>query len=104
MTGYLFYFSQFLPIGLILDLIFIVGLFGYSYKKAILKKQLWLIIFFISILSYIDGIIISPYRLYSAFGSIELLNIILLWAPYIPLLGIPYVLYQYSKNSDEIWK
>jgi len=96
--------SLIIGIGSIFDIIFVIGLFGYSYRKPILKKSLWMIVFIASILVYVNGLIVSPYNFYVAFGTIEFETIATLWIPFLPLLAIPYALFQYSKNSDEVWQ
>ena len=95
--------STSLNYGVTFDFIFIAGVWGFAYKKPILGRHLWLVIFVISIFSFIDGLILSPYFFYITFNSIGLKFIMALWLPFLPLLPMPYILYQYSRKSDGIW-
>lgn len=93
-----------LSLGTIVDVISLVGVFGFSHSKRILSQSFWLLIFVINILFFLKGMLYSPYQFYSTFGSIDLMVVVTIWLPFLPLILVPYVLYQYARNSDEIWK
>jgi len=100
------YFSNiaFLGSGTVLDLVFLLGLFGYSYGKPIINRYIWMVVSVISILAYGYGLFVNPYIIYNLLGTIGFDELLGLWLPILPLLFIPYALYQYYSNSEHLWE
>jgi len=104
MLGYLITFNPTLVnAGSIVEFVSLIGVFGFSYRKAILNKTFWMVTFVFALLLFIKGMFYSPFDLYRIFGSIDFMVIASLWLPFLPLLPIPYILYQYANKCDEIW-
>ncbi|NVJ61526.1 MAG: hypothetical protein HWE27_14105 [Gammaproteobacteria bacterium] len=91
--------------SLIFDIVFIVGVFGFAFNKAILIRGVWLTLSAVSALWYLAVPSYEIYILYSA-GNLYVVNFLHLlytYGPFIPLVGIPVCLYKYSINSENIW-
>ncbi len=90
-------------LGILVELIFLIGLFGFAFSKPIFSMSLWKVIFMISVLWYFEGMVIAPITIFQSFDDVGIMVMLSFFIPFIPLLPIPFALYKYSQKSDFTW-
>ena len=81
--------------------VFTIGVWGFSYKKRIVSRYLWLFVFWFSIVIYFHSWVIRPLLMFNNDNSIITIMFTIMFS--LPLIIIPYILFKYSHKSNKLW-
>ncbi len=100
---YLGFYAE-IPFGFnaVINYFSLIGLWGLAYKKRLLFRYVWVVIFGALILSLLNNFLVMPFVYYNA--ELEVSSIITVLAFSLPTLLVALALFKYSHKNNELWQ